>query len=237
MTKFWDWSAFFQFLFSPFLLQGAWTTIWLTAATIAIGLVLGLIAALFMLSNNPVLKIIGKTYVYIWRGTPLLVQLILIYTGLPQLGIRFTVIQSALISLGVNEGAYMAEIIRAGIISVNLGQYEAAKALGMPFGLMMRLIILPQAARLIVPELGNRINGMLKFSTLASVIGTQELLRRATMLIQSQFAVLEIYTIVAIYYLVMTTVWDQVQTQIEKYYSRGFMEQKNQQPDILATQP
>ena len=222
--NYWDWNAFFKFLFSKFLLQGAWTTIWLTAATIAIGLVLGLIAALFILSKNHVLKAIGKAYVFIWRGTPLLVQLIIIYTGLPQFGIRFTVIQSALISLGMNEGAYLAEIIRAGIISVNIGQYEAAKALGMPFGKMMRLIILPQAARLIVPELGNRINGMLKFSTLASVIGVEELLRRSQMLIQAKFTVLEIYTIVAIYYLVMTTVWDQVQNQIEKYYARGFLE-------------
>lgn len=222
--NYWDWDAFFQFLVSPFLLQGAWTTIWLTAATMLIGLVLGLLAALSLLSNNPVLKAIGKTYVFIWRGTPLLVQMIIIYTGLPQLGIRLTVVQSALIGLGVNEGAYLAEIIRAGIISVNKGQYEAAKALAMPFPMMMRLIILPQAARLIVPELGNRINGMLKFSTLASVIGMEELLRRSQMLIQSKFVVLEIYTIVAIYYLVMTTVWDQVQNVIEKYYGRGFTE-------------
>jgi polar amino acid transport system permease protein len=232
--SYWDWGAFFRFLFSPFLLQGAWTTIWLTVAAIAIGLVLGLMAALAMLSKNPVLKAIGKTYIYIWRGTPLLVQLVIIYTGLPQLGIRFNVIQSALIGLGVNEGAYLAEIIRAGIISVNKGQYEAAKGLGMPFGMMMRLIILPQAARLIVPELGNRINGMLKFSTLASVIGVEELLRRSQMLIQASFAVLEIYTIVAIYYLVMTTIWDQVQDRIEKYYARGFTEQKVRKTKLVT---
>jgi polar amino acid transport system permease protein len=234
--KYWDWSAFFQNLFSPFLLQGAWTTIWLTAAAIAIGLVLGLIAALFMLSKNPVLKAIGKAYVFIWRGTPLLVQLIIIYTGLPQLGIRFSVVQSALIGLGVNEGAYLAEILRAGIISVNKGQYEAAKALGMPYSVMMRLIVLPQAARLIVPDLGNRINGMLKFSTLASVIGMNELLRRAQLLIQFNFDVLEIYTISAIYYLLMTTVWGQIQNKIERYYARGFTEQKARSTR-LAAQP
>jgi len=224
--NFWDWNAFFQYFFSPYLLQGAWTTIWLTMAAIAIGLVMGLIAALGLLSNNRILNAIARAYVFILRGTPLLVQLIIIYTGLPQLGIRLTVVQSALISLGLNEGAYMAEIIRAGILSVNKGQYEAAKALGMPFGMMMRMIVLPQAARLIVPDVGNRINGMLKFSTLASTIGMEELLRRSQMLIQATFNVLEIYAIVAIYYLVMTTVWDQVQNRIERYYARGFTEHR-----------
>lgn len=215
----WNWDTFFSLVFNKFLFNGAVTTVWLTAATMIIGIFVALGIALCLVSHNPFLKAFGRFYVYVIRGTPLLVQLLILFTGLPQFGIRLSALQSALISLSINESAYLAEILRAAIISVNKGQYEAAKALGMPYGMMMRKIIIPQTTKMIVPELGNRINGMLKFSSIAATIGVMELLRRAQMLIQYRFAVLEIYTIVSIYYLIMTTLWDKVQVRIERRFS------------------
>ncbi len=219
--KAWDWPAFFEYLTSPFLMMGAWTTIWLTVVSMAIGLVLGLITALMRLSGIPVLVAIARFYTWLWRGTPLLVQLIIIFTGLPQLGIRLNVVQSALIGLGVNEGAYISEIIRAGIQSVSRGQFDAARALGMNFPTMMRVVILPQAARVIIPPLGNNFNGLLKTSSLASVISMEELLRRSQMLTQVQFRVLEIFVVAAIFYLIMTTIWGVIQGRLENYFGRG----------------
>lgn len=218
----WDWGDFFVYLTSPYLLRGAWATVWLTLASMAIGLVLGLIFALMRLSSNPVLNGIAAFYTWLWRGTPLLIQLIIIYTGLPQLGIRLTVVQAALIGLGVNEGAYVAEIIRAGILSVARGQFDAARALGMNYATTMRVVILPQAARIIIPPLGNNMNGLLKATSLASVISMEELLRRSQLLIQVRFRVLEIFIVAAIYYLILTTLWGVIQRELEKYFGRGY---------------
>jgi polar amino acid transport system permease protein len=218
----WRWEAFFEYLFSPYLLKGLWTTVWLTAASVGIGLGLGLIAALMRMSKNPIINAPARLYTWAWRGTPLLVQLIIIYTGLPQLGLKLTVVQSALFGLGVNEGAYLSEIVRAGILAVDRGQFDASRALGMNYRTMMRVVILPQAARVIIPALGNRINGMLKMSSIASVISMEELLRRAQMLVQVKFAVLEIYVVAAIYYLIVTSAWGWVQGRIESYFGRGY---------------
>jgi polar amino acid transport system permease protein len=220
--KAWDWSSFLEYLISPYLLAGVWNTIWLTVLSLVIGLVLGLLSALMRMSKNPLINGPAKFYIWIWRGTPLLVQLVIIYTGLPQLGIRLSVVQSALIGLGVNEGAYLSEIIRAGILSVDKGQFNAARALGMNYKVMMRRIILPQAARIIVPPLGNRFNGLLKFSSLASVISMEELMRRAQMLTQAKFRVLEIFIVAAIYYLILTTIWGQVQKRIEARFEKAY---------------
>ena len=123
----------------------------------------------------------------------MLVQLIIIYTGLPQLGIKLGVLSSALLGLGVNEGAYLAEIIRAGISAVPRGQFEAARSIGMTRTTTMRVVVMPQALRIIIPPLGNSFNGLMKTSSLASVISMEELLRRTELLIQVQFKVLEIF--------------------------------------------
>ena len=222
----WDWPAFFEYLTSPFLLQGAWTTVWLTLVSMLIGLVLGLVTALMRLSSNPILNSIARFYTWLWRGTPLLVQLIIIYTGLPQLGLRLNVVQSVLMGLGVNEGAYISEIIRAGIQAVSKGQFDAAKALGMNYPTMMRVVILPQAARVIIPPLGNNFNGLLKTSSLASVISMEELLRRSQMLTQVKFRVLEIFIVAAIYYLIMTTIWGFIQAALERRFGRAYVSSK-----------
>jgi len=218
----WSWSSFFQYLFSWYMLEGAWTTVWLTCVSMGIGIVLGTCAALMKLGRSRILRRIADFYVWLWRATPLLVQLVIIYTGLPQLGIRFGVVESALIGFGLNEGAYFAELLRAGIMSVDAGQSDAARALGLSYFRMMRLVILPQAARVVVPPLGNQFNGMLKTSSLASVISMEELLRHAQELAQIEFRVLEAYMVAAVYYVILTTLWGLVQKRIEMYYGKPY---------------
>jgi polar amino acid transport system permease protein len=217
----WDWGAFFHYLHSKYLLAGAGVTLGLSLASLAIGLCCGLIAALMRLSSNPLINKPASFYVWLMRGTPVLVQLIIIYTGLPQLGIRLNVLEASLLGLGVNEGAYLAEIIRAGILSVPRGQFEAARAVGMTYPMTMRIVVLPQAFRIIIPPLGNTFNALLKTSSLASVISMEELLRRTEELVQIQFKVLEIFIVAALYYLVMTTIWGFIQVRLEAHFSRS----------------
>jgi polar amino acid transport system permease protein len=217
----WDWGAFFHYLHNGYLLAGAGVTLALSVASLALGLVCGLAAAMMRLSSNPFVNKPATFYVWLMRGTPVLVQLIIIYTGLPQLGLRLGVLESALIGLGLNEGAYLAEIIRAGILSVPRGQVEAARSIGMTYPMMMRIVVLPQALRVIIPPLGNTFNGLLKTSSLASVISMEELLRRTEVLIQVQFKVLEIFIVAALYYLAMTTVWGFIQERLEAHFSRS----------------
>jgi polar amino acid transport system permease protein len=163
----------------------------------------------------------ARFYVWLFRGTPLLVQLIIIYTGLPQVGLKFSVVQSALLGLALNEGAYLSEIVRAGIESVPPGQTDAARALGLRGLQTMRLVVLPQALRVIIPPLGNSVNGLLKTTSITSVISMEELLRRTQELIQQRFLVLELFSVAAIYYLLMTSAWDLVQLRLERHFGRG----------------
>ena len=217
----WSWSGFLHYLVSPYLLVGALTTLWLTAASLVFGLVLGIGLALMRLARSPWPRRLAGFYIWLFRGTPLLVQLVVIFTGLPQLGIRFDVVTSALLGLGLNEGAYFAEIIRAGIQAIPKGQHEAATALGLRYAPTMRLVVLPQAARIIIPPVGNSVNGLLKTTSLTSVISMEELLRRSQELIQVNFQVLEIFTVAALYYLLMTTCWDLVQRRLERRFGRA----------------
>jgi polar amino acid transport system permease protein len=217
----WDWGGFLDYLTDPFLLGGAVTTLWLTAAALAAGLAVGVVLALMRLSRRRWLRAPAWFYLWVFRGTPLLVQLIVIYTGLPQLGLRLGVVASALLGLSLNEAAYLAEIIRAGIASVPQGQRDAARALGLRPALAFRFVIAPQAMRLILPPLGNSVNGLLKTTSLASVISMEELLRRTQMLVQERFMVLELFAVAALYYLAMTTAWDLVQRPLERHFGRG----------------
>ena len=191
--------------FDRIVLEGAWTTIYLSVIAQIAGVVLGLVAALMKISKNPVLNGVASFYIWLFRGTPLLVQLIVFATGLYEIGIHLNLLTAALLALSLNEGAYMAEIVRAGIQSVDPGQMVAAKSLGMTYGLGMRRIVLPQAARVIIPPTGNEFNNMLKSSSLASVIGIQELLARAGDLNHLYFRNLETFVIISCYYLAMTT--------------------------------
>lgn len=233
----WSWSSFFDYLLSPYMLLGAWTTVWLTCVSMTIGVALGFAAALMKMARNPLARWVAGFYIWLWRGTPLLVQLVIIYTGLPQFGIRFGVIESALIGFGLNEGAYFAELVRVGIMSVDSGQRDAARALGLNGPSTMRLVILPQAARVVLPPLGNQFNGMLKTSSLASVISVEELLRHAQQLAQIEFRVLESYSVAAIYYLGMTTLWGQVQRIAERHYNKPYVRSHRLAQTIGVVEP
>ena len=221
----WDWSAFFHYLGSAYLLEGAALTLGVSVSSILLGLACGLLAALLRLSSRPWLRLPAAGYVWLMRGTPVLVQLIIIYTGLPQLGLRMNVTTAAIVGLGINEGAYLAEIFRAGITAVPAGQSEAARAIGLSRFQVMRLVVLPQALRIVVPPLGNAFNGLMKTSSLASVISMDELLRRSEMLIQVNFKVLEIFIVAALYYLALTTLWGFVQAWLERHLARATAEE------------
>ncbi len=220
--KAWDWGGFFEYLVNPYLLQGAAVTLGLTVAAIVGGLVVGCLLSLMRLSSYKWLVLLAKGYIWIFRGTPLLVQLIIIYTGLPQLGIKFSVVESALLGLVLNEAAYLAEIIRGGILGVAAGQSSASRALGLNSAQTMMYVVLPQAIRIIIPALGNSINGLLKTTSITSVISMEELLRKTQILIQEKFLVLELFSVAAIYYLLLTSVWDVIQRRIEARYGRAY---------------
>lgn len=218
----WNWQGFFSYFTNLYLLEGALVTLGLTAATLVLGMALALVLVLFRLSRWRGLSAIARFHVWLFRGTPLLVQLIIIYTGLPQLGlVRLSVLQSALLGLVLNEAAYLSEILRAGIQSVPSGQRDAAKALGLKGWQVFALVVMPQALRVVVPALGNSVNGLLKTTSIVSVISMEELLRRGQILMQQRFEVLEVFVCIAIIYLVMTTAWEFVQRRIEAYYGRS----------------
>jgi len=226
----WDWGGFFDYLFNGFLLQGALTTLWLTLAGILGGLVLGFAIAMLRLSPIAPISRLAQGYIWIFRGTPLLVQLIIIYTGLPQAGIRFSVVEAALLGLILNEAAYLAEIIRGGILGVPTGQSNAGKALGLSPAQIMIYVVMPQATRIIVPALGNSVNGLLKTTSVTSVISMEELLRSTQILIQERFLVLELFVVAALYYLLMTSAWDIVQRRIEARFGRAYSSVRAPEP-------
>jgi polar amino acid transport system permease protein len=215
---------FLGYLTNAYLLRGVLVTIGLTVATMLSGLVLGTIVALANMSRRVALAGVARCYIWVFRGTPLLVQLVMIYTALPQVGIKLSVLPSALLALTLNEAAYLSETIRGGFNGVPKGQTEAAKALGLSRWHTLRLVLAPQVARLIIPPLGNSLNGLLKATSLASVISLEELMRRAQVLMQEKFEVLELYTVAAIYYLLLTTLWNFVQVRLEHHYGRGYAE-------------
>ena len=205
-------------------------TLVLSVVAQTLGTTIGLFAALGRMSVVAPLQFLVRGYVWIMRGTPLLVQIVFIYTGLAAADLfRFEDIslgvltipgnvQAGLVALSLNEGAYMAEIIRAGITSVDAGQTEAAKSVGMTYGLLMRRIILPQAARFVLPPLGNEFNAMLKNTTLVSVIGVPELLL-TTETLNCDLPGVRAYSVVALYYLTLTTLWGVMQGWIERRFS------------------
>ena len=224
-----DWSFFWNFLFDPssLFLQGLFRTIYISIAAQALGVLVGLVLALMRRSRFAPIRAVAGFYVWIFRGTPLLVQLVLVYNGLAAANIyRFGdiqigsitilgVVQAAIITLGANEGAYMSEIIRAALASVDSGQAEAAKALGMTPSVSMRYVLLPQAVRIVIPPLGNDFNLMMKSTTLLSVIGLQEMFLTAQSINSATFKTFEIFLATGAYYLTLTTAWGFAQRWIE----------------------
>src|SRR3954471_19922476 len=231
-----DWHVIGQRIFHPdhVFFRAMYTTVYIAVVAQVMGVVLGLLAALMRTSKIGPLRWLSGFYVLIFRGTPLLVQIFFVYYG-ANLMLGFTLVPNTLhlglfsldgavvagiLALGVNEGAYMREIIRAGIDSIDRGQMEAAKSLGMRYGLAMRRIVLPQAARVIVPPLGNEFNNMLKSTSLVFTIGVYELFSDAEIHYSNTFKP-EFFLAVAFWYLVLTTAWTFVQAWIERRLAKS----------------
>jgi len=245
-----QWNVVFQWLFSASIMQGVAFTIILTVLAMAVGTVLAITMAIMRQSVNPVLRWVAMAYIWFFRGTPIYTQLIFwsllptlypsLSVGVPFLGTLwgwevsfntatyFTPFWMAFVGLGLNEGAYLAEIMRAGLLSVSKGQWEAATALGMPRATIFRRIILPQAMRVIVPPIGNETISMLKTTSLVSAIPfTLELTFIARQRGQATFAPVPLLIAAAIWYLVITSLLMVIQSMIEKHFGKGFERRDN----------
>jgi len=240
-NKNFQWGVVGQYFTAPAILRGIVVTLELTVIAMVIGVALGVILAVMRLSPVPVVS--GAAWVYIWffRGTPVLVQLLLWYNvasltgphpavGIPLTHIVFfhlnanaliTAFTAAILGLGLNEGAYMAEIVRAGILSVDEGQSEAAQSLGMTRLQTMRLIVLPQAMRVILPPTGNEVISMLKTTSLAAVIAVPELLGTAEIIYSRTFQTIPLLLVASIWYLIFTSLLTFGQFYVERYFSKG----------------
>lgn len=203
----------------PLLLVGAGVTIKITALSVALGVVIGLFVGIARISRIKILRILAAIYVDFFRGTPLLVQIFLVYFALPVItGQRVDPFVAAIGSCGINSGAYVAEIFRAGIQSIDKGQMEAGRSLGMTWVQTMRYIIVPQAFKRVIPPLGNEFIALLKDSSLVSVIGFEELTRRGQLIIAKTYGSLEIWLSVAVIYLAMTLTISRFVAYLERRY-------------------
>jgi polar amino acid transport system permease protein len=204
-----------------FILAGSFWTFIVSVASIILAMILALLGALGRLSKNPLSNAGSGFYISLIRGTPLLVQIYIWYLGLPRLGIVLNPVVAGILALGVNYGAYMTEIFRAGIQAVSLGQREAAQALGMSSGQTFRRIILPQAFRIVIPPIGNEFIAMMKDSSLVSVMTVQELTWRANKIGRQYFRGIETFIIAAAFYWVLTVLFQLLQGRLEEYMARG----------------
>ena len=229
-----EWSYVARFLTARSILNGLVNTIVMTVLAMVLGVVLGVITAIMRLSPNPVLQAVAQGYVWLFRGTPVILQLLLWFNlalVFPSMGIPglfefrtvdvMTPFLAALLGLGINQGAYTSEVVRAGLLSVDTGQYEAAKSIGMPRLQALRRIILPQAMRVIVPPIGNELVGMVKLTSLASVIQYAEMLHSAENIYYANARVIELLMVAAVWYLVIVTVLSLLQSRVERRFARG----------------
>jgi polar amino acid transport system permease protein len=235
-----SWEVVGHFLFQGYIRGGVVVTLELTVLAMVIGVVLGVILAVMRLSPNPVVAWLSWLYIWFFRGTPVLVQIFFWYNlnlVLPHIGLGIphtpfyltgpgtndliSPFMAAVLGLGLNEAAYMAEIVRAGLISVEHGQTEAAQALGMTRLLVLRRITLPQAMRVIIPPTGNETISMLKTSSLAFVAAVPELFTRGEQISNANIKVIELIFVVSIWYLAMTSILTVGQYYVERYFARG----------------
>lgn len=233
------WPVVAEYLFAPVILEGLWVTMWLAVVSMIIGVALGLPIAIARMSEDHLARSLAGTFVWFFRGTPLLVQLIIWYNLsflFPQitLGIPFgpsfaswdsndviTPVTAAIIGLALNEAAYMAEIIRGGLLSVDRGQMETAEAFGMRPMRALRRIVIPQAMRSIVPPTGNQLISMIKATSLVSVIAMADLLYSAQSIYNRTFEVIPLLMVAVLWYLFITSILSVIQSRIERYYARG----------------
>ena len=203
----------------PLLLMGAGVTVKITAISVALGIVIGLFVGIARICHSKPLRVLAAIYVDFLRGTPLLVQIFLMYFALPVVtGQRIDPFLAAIASCSINSGAYVAEIFRAGIQSIDAGQMEAGRSLGMSWGQTMRYVIVPQAFKRVIPPLGNEFIALLKDSSLVSVIGFEELTRRGQLIIARTYGSLEIWVSVAILYLIMTLTISRLVAYLERRF-------------------
>jgi len=234
-----QWHVVFHWLFDPSVMQGLAVTLGLTVVAMALGTVIGLVLAICRLSGNRVVTRFAGIYIWFFRGTPMLVQLIFWYnlaTLFPQISIvipfgptlaswdtnaLITPLTAAIVGLALNEAAYMAEVIRAGLISVDPGQSEAAQAFGMTRQRALRRIIIPQAMRSIIPPTGNQLISMIKGTSLVSVIAMNDLLYSVQAIYNRTFEIIPLLMVAVIWYLFITSILNLGQSYIERYYARG----------------
>ncbi len=201
--------------------QGVVTTLYVSAVSLAFASMIGIVAAIAKLSTNGFAYGIASFYTSFFRGLPLLMQIYLIYLGLPQLGIVINAVPSGILALSLCIGAYMTEIFRSGIASIDRGQWEASRSMGFGFGLTMRRIILPQAFPVIIPPMGNTFIGILKDSSLVSVLGVWELTFLARTIGQPTFHHMEMLIAAAIIYWILSVCLELIQSRIERHYARS----------------
>jgi len=213
----------FMLKYLPFIMKGVGITIYVSLVSIIFASILALFGAIFRLSKNPVFYGVSTFYVSLIRGTPLIVQIFVIYLGLPQLhkSLIFPAIWSGIIALSVCYGAYMTEIFRAGIQSIGRGQIEAAYSLGMTYRQMMKRVVLPQAFRIIIPPIGNEFIAMLKDSSLVAFLGVWELFFRAQKVGRQHFRSMETLIIAALFYWMVTIVFQYFQGRLEAHLAKG----------------
>lgn len=230
-----DWATTGEYLAWPTIMRGLVNTIWISVASMAAGIVLGVLCAVARGSPNPVLRAVAIFYAWFFRGTPVILQLLIWFNlalVFPKLGIPgvwegrtvdiITPAVAALVGFGLNEGAYISEIVRAGMLAVDRGQYEAAKSIGMSYWLALRRIIMPQAMRVVIPPLGNEFIGLLKTSSLASIIGFSDLLRNAQDVYYDSGKVIELLAVAGFWYLVVVSVASIGQVGLERRFGRGY---------------
>jgi polar amino acid transport system permease protein len=225
-----DFDVFWKYLFDEDIMRGVARTLWISILAQVLGIGLGVLAAVVRHLRIPIASQFGSLYIWFFRGTPLLVQLIFWFSAFPLLvtddfSILFVTIQrewflltpfqAALIGLSLNEGAYMAEIVRAGIESIERGQMDAAKSVGMTNLQAMRLVILPQAARVAIPPTGNEFIAMLKNSSLANAIAYSELLYASQRVYTRNYQILELLAVASVWYLFLTTIFSALQAEVE----------------------
>ncbi|NSY18489.1 amino acid ABC transporter permease [Neorhizobium sp. AL 9.2.2] len=224
----------FDYVFSPAFFHGALLTLVITIVSLFFGMIAGLVIALLQESRIKPLQIFTLIYLWLFRGTPVLFQIIFIYNVLPTFGIMLSAFVSAVIALSLNEGAYMAEIIRSGLQAVKKGQRTAGLALGMSRFAVMRYIVVPQAARIVLPPTGNQMIGMLKTSALVSVVAVEELLLVANQTASSNFKYFEALTAAGIYYLLLTTIFMGLQYLLERALDRKRPREKRRSVPLMA---
>jgi polar amino acid transport system permease protein len=209
-----------HYLLDPQFAAAALTTLWLSIAALFVGVVIGLLLAVGQEAPFRAIRALVLGYLWLFRGTPVLLQLVFAFNVLPAFGVVLPGFACAVLALGLNEGAYMAEIMRSGIRAVGRGQRLAARALGLEERQIMAWIVLPQALRIVIPPIGNQFIGMLKLSALVSVIGVKELLLVADQTASANFRYIETLAAAGIYYLALTTVFMGVQHLIERGLAR-----------------